>query len=284
MNKLFNLEYLNTFLIAAETGKLNQTAELTYRSHSAVSTQIKKLEEQIGTPLFIRNKNTLTLTKGGDILRNYAEQMLSINYTAFQSLSGKTWDGTISIGIPPDYTELFMNTMYPRIIQVLPNYHISVDFARSRTIRAKLQERKLDIGIVAMEPQHEDDIFLWEEDLKWVCSKNFKRTEDAVLPIALFSDNCLINNHSLYCLKKSSINFKIVFTSLTMDGVAGCARAGAAITLLPESMITNELKIIPEDFLACPFSLKMGCSWNSNTDNNALNIILDCLQDCVETI
>ncbi|WP_200801268.1 LysR family transcriptional regulator [Clostridium sp. Marseille-P2415] len=90
MDQYFNLEYLNTFLIAADTRKLNVTAELTYRSHSAVSTQIKKLETQIGAPLFIRNKDTLTLTRGGELLYTYAKDILNANNIAFRSLTGKT--------------------------------------------------------------------------------------------------------------------------------------------------------------------------------------------------
>lgn len=282
MEKYFNLEYLNTFLVAAETSKLNQTAELTYHSHSAVSTQIKKLENQIQTPLFIRNKNSLTLTKGGEILKNYAEQLLNTNNIAFKLLTEKTWNGTLTIGVPPDYSEYFMTNIYPNITSKLPGYNINVDFSRSRTIRTKIHERKIDIGIVAMEPQYEDDILLWEEKLAWVCSKDFNIDNYKSVPVALFSDDCIINNHSLYCLKKSKVDFKITFTSNSMDGVANCVKSGASISLLMNSQINNTMKIIPRDFLDCPFSLKMGCSWNENTDNNILNIIIECIQDKVD--
>ena len=73
MQERFNLEYLNTFVTAAETGKLNITAEMVYRSPSSVSTQIKNLEKQVGAPLFIRNKEALSLTKSGEILYQYAQ-------------------------------------------------------------------------------------------------------------------------------------------------------------------------------------------------------------------
>ncbi|MDO4288137.1 MAG: LysR family transcriptional regulator [Eubacterium sp.] len=278
MENYFNLEYLETFLIAAETGKLNQTAELTYRSHSAVSTQIKKLENQIGTPLFIRNKNTLTLTKGGEILRDYARQLLNINSLAFQALTGKTWGDTIAVAVPPDYAAPFMEKIYPKITAALPEYSVEVDFARSRVIRAKIMERKIDLGIVAMEPQYEDDIFLWEERLKWACAKDFHRNGDEPFPVALFSDDCIVNNHSLHCLKQADIPFKIKYTGISMDSVCACVKSGQAIALLMESLITEDMRVVPEEFLPCPFTLKMGCAWNTNTDNVLLHRILDCIQ------
>ena len=86
MNKHVNLEYLNTFVIAAETGKLNITSELVFRSPSAVSTQIKVLEEQFDTKLFNRRKNSLILTSDGETLLKYAQEILNLNNAAFHSL------------------------------------------------------------------------------------------------------------------------------------------------------------------------------------------------------
>lgn len=278
MENYFNLEYLNTFLVAAETGKLNQTAELTYRSHSAVSTQIKRLEEQIGTPLFVRNKNMLTLTRGGEVLQEYAQKMLSTNSTAFQALTGKTWNGMISIGVPTDYAELFMSRLYPRLVKSMSEYHFSVEFGRSRHIRKKIIERKLDFAIAANEPQYEDDIPLWEEKLYWVCSRDFTMPSD-YFPVAVFSDDCILNNHALYCLKKSTVPFRILFSSTDMLNIASCVKAGAAIALLPESMISADFQLLPENVLARPVPLKVGCTWNEATDHAVLNKILDQLLD-----
>lgn len=278
MESYFNLEYLNTFLIAAETGKLNQTAELTYRSHSAVSTQIKRLEEQVGTPLFVRSKDRLILTRGGEILMEYARKILATNNTAFQSLTGKTWNGMISIGIPTDYAELFMSKLYPRLCKSMPEYHFSVDFGRSRRIRKKIVERKLDFAIAAIEPQYEEDILLWEEELYWVCSKKFEKPAE-YYPVAVFSDDCILNNHALYCLKKSALPFRILFSSPDMNNLASCVKAGAAIALLPESMITSDLCTLPEDRLPRPQAMKIGCTWNEATDHNVLDKILNQMLD-----
>ncbi len=172
-----------------------------------------------------------------------------------------------------------MKISYPRLGKCLPNYHITIEFSRSREIRKKIEERKLNIGIVALEPQYEDDILLWEERLLWVCHKDFHRSKDDPFPVAIFSDDCIINNHALYCLKKSNIDFQIVFKSKMMDNLASCVKAGAAISLLPESMVTESMQQIPIEFLPCPLSLKIGCTWDSHTDKRILNTILDVLQD-----
>lgn len=278
MKKYLNLEYLNTFLVAAETKKLNQTAERIYRSHSAVSIQIKKLEEHVGTPLFIRNKNSLTLTQAGEILLDYARELLNLNHATLQSLAGKPWHRRIALGVPTDYAKHFMEHLYLKIQEKLPGYHITVDFSQSRKIRNGIREHKIDLGIVAMEPQYTDDIQLWEEGLHWVYADN---TQDPTepFPIALFSDDCVINDHALSCLTKSNTPFQVIFTSTMLVTIAACVESGTAVSLLPDSFITKKMRYLPKGPLSCPSSLKIGCAWNEDIDKYVLNTLLDIVQD-----
>lgn len=273
MKERFNLEYLNTFVIAAETGKFNVTAEMVYRSHSSVSMQIKKLEEQINMPLFIRSKDTLTLTKVGETLYSYARQILDLNDSAFNSLNHSDWKGSLTFGVPTDYADFFIRFVYPKLQEEYPDFNLKTICSRSRELRNDIKTNHINAAMVAMEPQYSDDIFLWEEELCWVSSKDFIYEADSYLPIALFSDNCIINNHSLYCLKKTNINFKIVFASTMMDNIASCVKTGAAISLLPKSLITDEFRILPLDFLPCPFTLKIGLTWGENADFAMLDFI-----------
>lgn len=275
MQERFNLEYLNTFVTAAETGKLNITAEMVYRSPSSVSTQIKNLEKQVGAPLFIRNKEALSLTKSGEILYQYAQKILELNDSAFNIIHNSDWKGALTFGVPTDYTQLFLTSIYPRLQEKYPDFHFTTVCSRSREIRKQIEEGKINIAIVAMEPQYTDDIFLWEEPLHWVCSKNFIHKPDSRLPVALFSNNCIVNNHSLYCLKKTNVDFQIVFTSTVLDNIADCVKSGVAVSLLPESLITDAFSTLSEDFITCPFTLKFGLTWGENADEAMLKEITE---------
>jgi DNA-binding transcriptional LysR family regulator len=264
MSERFNLEYLNTFMIAAETGKFNTTAELVYLSHSSVSTQIKKLEDQVGTLLFIRNKDTLTLTQTGETLYNYAKKILELNDKAFNSMSNSNWEGAVTFGLPTDYSQLYLQRIYPLLKKRYPNFSFSTVCSRSRAIRKQIEEAKINVAIIAMEPQYLEDIPLWEEKLFWVANQAFDVESNRPLPIALFSDNCIVNNHSLHCLKKTNIDFEVVFTSSMLENIADCVKSGLAVSLLPESLINEEFKILSEDFISCPYKLKLGLTWDKN--------------------
>ena len=75
-NDILNLENLEIFVLAAETKQFKLTAELSFKSASAVTIQIQKLEEQLGSKFFVRDKGNLKLTQNGKILYEYAKQML----------------------------------------------------------------------------------------------------------------------------------------------------------------------------------------------------------------
>lgn len=265
MQERFNLEYLNTFVIAAETKKFNVTAEMVYRSHSSVSTQIKKLEEQVGEPLFIREKDTLTLTQAGETLYKYAQQILELNDSAFNSLNNADWQGALTLGVPTDYVAFLVKKVYPTIKQEFNDYNFDIVASRSRILRKQMAEGKVDISLVAMEPQYSDDYPLWEEKMFWVASHDLTLDASQSLPVALFSDNCIVNNYSLRCLKKTDANFKVVFKSTMMDNIASAVQAGVAVSLLPESLITTDMRILSTDLIDCPFKLKVGLTSKDQT-------------------
>lgn len=259
MNSFINLEYLNTFVTAAETGRLNVTAQLVFRSQAAVSTQIKKLEEQLGTELFIRGKNSLTLTRDGEILMKYAEEILGLNDAAVSTIKNKNWTGNVIFGIPTDYTAMFLACIHPKLKDGFPSFHFSVDCSRSRIIRRSIERGSVSAAIIAMEPQFQDDIPLWEEPLYWACAKGFPFQKNKPLPVALFSDDCIVNTYTMYALKHFYVDYEIVFRSIMTENIVEAVRKGVAVSLLTASSITEDLEVLPESILpGSKMKLKVG--------------------------
>lgn len=269
MANYLNLDYLHTFVVAAKTGKLTTTSEIVYLSHSAVSMQIKKLETRLNTTLFIRNKDFLTLTKDGQTLLNFANQMLDLNDDAVAKMRSSNWSGKIVIGAPTDYSNMVTSKLYPLLKKEFPNYNFNFVCSRSRELRKMIENGEVDFSLIAMEPQYPDDVLLWEENLAWVCSKQFQFPTDSPLPIAIFSDNCIMNDYSLYSLKRSNADFAITFTSKMMDNLADAVKNKIAVSLLPESLVTSDCQKVPEDYLSTTFNLKIGFAWNQDKKANS---------------
>ena len=278
MNKHVNLEYLNTFVTAAETGKLSITSELVFRSPAAVSTQIKKLEEQFETELFIRSKNSLLLTKDGETLLRYAKDILNLNNAVFNSLKNEHWIGNIIFGIPTDYAKMFITYIYPKLKKNFPSYHFNTICSRSRIIRQSMEKGNISAAIVAMEPQFQDDLILWEEPLYWACAKGYTIPQNTPLPIALFSDDCIVNTYTLYSLKHTSVDYDIIFTSTMSENIEDAVRNGIAVSLLPASSITNDMDLLPSSFLASPLTLKVGFTHSNTIDKVFCNTMYEIIK------
>jgi len=104
---MLKLELLESLIAVAETGNLSKAAERLCRTQSALSLQIKKLEESVGQVLLLRDNKGAKLTDAGEKLLNYAYKMLQLNSQAIDELKEDAQQ-TIRLGIPTDYVKWYL--------------------------------------------------------------------------------------------------------------------------------------------------------------------------------
>ena len=275
MDPLLDLELLRTFVMVVRTGELKKAAKAIYRSHAAVSMQIKRLEEQLGTCLMERSNQGIRLTEAGKTLLSYSEQFLKLNNAALSALAEKDLSGQLSFGIPTDYAQDFL---MPVLTQELPNLEAKIICDRSRNLRKKLDAGELDIAIVAGESEYPDEMLLWSERLIWSAPACARLEEKEEMPVAIHEDNCIVRDLCLAGLKKANIPYKQVFGSPVLENVATAVHAGFAISLLPESLlIPDKSRMLPANILNSNLVLKMNMIYSSSVDKQVLKRISECL-------
>jgi DNA-binding transcriptional LysR family regulator len=278
MDPLLDLELLRTFVMVVRTGELKKAAKAIYRSHAAVSMQMKRLEEQLGTNLMDRSNQGIRLTEAGKTLLSYSEQFLKLNNAALSALAERDLSGQLSFGIPTDYAQDFLDFFMPVLTRELPNLEAKIVCDRSRNLRKKLDAGELDIAIVAGESNSPDEILLWSERLIWsapICARLEEKDE---MPVAIHEDNCIVRDLCLAGLKKANIPYKQVFGSPALENVATAVHAGFAISLLPESLlIPNKTRMLPTHILNSNLVLKMNMIYSSSVDEQVLKRISECL-------
>ena len=99
---LLDNDVLRTFVAIAETGSFTSAADRVYRTPSAVSMQIKKLEEQLNVTLFLRDARSVTLTESGEVLLPYARRMLALSNEAVGRFRMPEMKGVVRLGAPDD--------------------------------------------------------------------------------------------------------------------------------------------------------------------------------------
>lgn len=153
-------ELLRTFLAIVDGGSFSQAAEHVHRTQSAISMQIKKLEEILGKPLLNRDRKASTLTADGQILANYARRILQLNEEAVSLLKCPELTGWIKIGLPDDYASRFLPEILARFSRTHPRVQVQVTCEPSGRLLQTLKRGEIDLILTTtLDPNQPPDIF-----------------------------------------------------------------------------------------------------------------------------
>lgn len=149
-----DLNELQVFLMVAREKNFSRAAQKLYRTQPAVSMSVKKLEEWVGEPLFVRGSRAGRLTGAGEMLREYAERMLNLRDEAQRGLADLKGlgRGTLSLGVNESSIHALLPA-FARYRKLYPKIKISVLRVFSRDIPGALLNYKLDLGVVTYVPR-----------------------------------------------------------------------------------------------------------------------------------
>ena len=149
-----DLSELQVFLMVAREGSFSRAAERLYRTQPAVSLAIRKLEDGLGQPLFVRGARPVRLTDAGTLLRDYAERLINLRDEVKKGLSELTGlnRGELSLGV----NESSIHALLPALGQfrkLHPGIQIRVHRMFSRDIPHEVLNYRLDLGAVSFVPR-----------------------------------------------------------------------------------------------------------------------------------
>ncbi|WP_022666713.1 LysR substrate-binding domain-containing protein [Desulfospira joergensenii] len=243
------IELLRTFSTIADSGSFSVAADQVSRTQSAVSMQIKRLEELIEKPLIQRDSRNLKLTDDGFTLLHYARQILKLNKEALSLLRRPELKGWVSIGLPDDYAARFLPEILASFSRTHPRVQVQVTCEPSNRLVERIQKKKLDLAMVTSpSPEIENGILLRQDQTVWVTSERHCQHEASPLPLALFPDDCYCRKWVLSSLEKSGIEYRIAYTSPSIMGLQAAVTAGLAVTAVSQSIVPPGIRqLSPEE-------------------------------------
>jgi DNA-binding transcriptional LysR family regulator len=149
-----DLARLQVFLAVARERSFSRAAEKLYRTQPAVSIAIRKLEEWVGEPLFVRGARDAKLTDAGELLHDYAERMVNLRdeiQKGMEDLKG-LGQGHLSLGVNESSIHALLPTL-ARFRRLHPEVRIAVHRTFSRDIPREVLNYRLDLGVVSFVPQ-----------------------------------------------------------------------------------------------------------------------------------
>lgn len=237
-------DLLRAFVLVAEGGSVTRAAERVGRTQSAVSMQMKRLEETLGRPLLARTPRGLAPTPHGVWLLERARTLLAVNDEIFTGFRAPPLIGHVRLGAPDDYALRWLPRILARFAETYPAVEVEVVCQNSEWLGRRLAEGEVDLtlltegntprGIAAEE--------VWRGPLLWVGSAAHPVARAEPLHVALSHPGCTWREAALTALAKAGRAVRVSYTSQTQTGCFAVALAGLAVTvstpaILPEGLV-----------------------------------------------
>lgn len=246
MSAPLDIDQLQTFAAIVDTGSFTRAAEKVFKTQSAVSMQMRRLEDRIGKQLFIKDGRGNRLTSEGERLLNFARKMIRLNNEAFAAFDDNRLEGTLRIGTPDDYADRYMPGIIDRFARTHPNVELYIICEPSVDLADKLAKGELDIALVTYNPRARQSDIVRSEPLLWVASANHPLPDHAPVPLAVGRRDCQWRQAACVALESVGRDYTILFTSWSSTVVASAVLAGMAVSVLPESALRSGMRVLTQ--------------------------------------
>ncbi|MEM8950712.1 MAG: LysR substrate-binding domain-containing protein [Pseudomonadota bacterium] len=240
---LLDIDLVRTFVAIADSGSFTAAAARVLRTPSAVSMQMKRLEEQLGRPLFIREGRSVALTPDGEALLGYARQMLRVNEEAVSRFLVPPVEGRVRFGAPDDFGTRFLPNILSRFAATHPKVEVSVVLATSIKLQEQLKNGDIDLTLVTTDEAGDGAVLgrtIHAEPLIWVGVKGGRAHEMEPLPLALSDHGCVWRAAALRSLDRAGRPYRIAYSCENCQGQLAALLADLAIAPLPLSLLTPD--------------------------------------------
>ncbi|WP_439476846.1 LysR substrate-binding domain-containing protein [Brevundimonas sp.] len=245
-DRLVNLDIdlLRAFVTVSETSSFTRAAALLGRTQPAISLQIRRLEDQLRSPLFDRGGKGISLTTEGAGLLPQARCLLRLNDEIVSTLGEGDLEGEVRFGAPEDIATMHLPGILGAFARSHPRIKLSVTCDYTANLLDQMSRGTLDLALIKREPVGPElGVRVWSEPLVWVAlDKSIGETTPLPLIIAPAPD--IYRKRAIGALQEAGITFRASFTSPSLAGQMAALRAGLGIGVLPAAMAPRDLAVL----------------------------------------
>lgn len=227
MTASFDIDALRAAVTGVDQGSFARAAIELGRSQSAVSMQLKKLEQQAGQQLFERKGRGLVPTDAGEALLQYARQIIALNDEAARSVGAAVAPETVSLGLPQDFYDDIMPATVHAFAERHPEAHVAVRAGNNHTIYADVLSGRLDAAIAFFpKGSSQKGELLGDLPLLWVAHADLPQPADGKeVPLVLFNRRCLFRQTAIARLDQAKIRWRAALTTPSLAAVWAALRS-----------------------------------------------------------
>lgn len=273
---LLDIDQLRTFIAIAETGSFTKAAEVVNKTQSAVSMQMKRLEERLDRPVFARDGRASKLTEDGQRLLDYARRLVKLNVETVAAFSDAALSGRVRLGVPDDYADRYLPEIMARFSRAYPSVELSVLCEPSVDLLERIDENQIDLAIITnCDAKRATETFR-RERLLWVTSNRHATHLEERLPLALGRPSCQWRRTAIEQLETVGRDYRVLYSSSSAGAVAAAVLAGLAVSVLPESGLRPGMRVLSmaEGFPDLP-SCRIGLVRNAHASSELADALAE---------
>lgn len=240
------VNWLKCFVSVVDAGSLSAAASEIYRSQSAVSMQLKKLESALGCQLLIRGARQHQLTPEGQKLLGYARRMLDIHAETQAAFHGKELTGQIRLGVPDDYAAKYFTPVLKRFAPHHVSVEIELNCEQSTSLIPRVEAGDLDLALVSRDNSRRGTL-LFYEPMVWVGASQFQVWKRDPLPIAVYESTSLAKHSAIKSLALQGRRYRVVYNSSSLAGQIAAVESGLAVAVLTQCSVPSHLEVLGSD-------------------------------------
>lgn len=236
-------DLLRTFVAVAEQGSVTRAGRQLGRTQSAVSVQIRKLEQGLSAELFLRQARGVALSDAGRLLLPSARRVLG-EIDRIGDLFSTPLAGRVSVGIPDDYG----GDVLERILAAFAARHSGVEISMRCGISAQfpdaIEAGELDLAVYAVEAPNVPANALFTERTVWAAREDWRAPVEGDVPLALFDRSCWWRDAAIEALSQAGLHYRVAVSSESVAGVKAAVRAGLAVAMLAETTLVPGMRVL----------------------------------------
>ena len=240
-----DVESLRTLTAVLDHGSMTAAATQLDLSQSAVSWKIKRLEERVGRDLLVREGRTLSPTRDGRELLDYARTIIDAHDEAVARLSSTTLEGKVRLGSTEEASAKCTGEVCGRFSRIHPNAILDFHVDRSSRLEAMVRTNQLDVAVIQLLPHQvrAGDSILWHDELRWVSSAEWTY-DDGRVPLITFGEDGFYRPIMEAALDEAGIPHRVAYSGPSAAGVISAVEAGIGVGLLATRAIPDETSMI----------------------------------------
>lgn len=246
MTRNLDITLVRTFVATADFGSMTAVASRLHMTQSAISQQIKRLEDMLGQPLFERGRRGLRLTDAGERLLGNARRLLVLNDDIWNAMTGHVVSGAVRLGVPYDLVGACLAPVLRAYADRYPQVDISLVCQASPDLKQALDAGDIDLCVIEEPHGAAGGECLAVDRLVWVGARDGHAHRKTPLPVSMVADTCAFRSAVFAALEEEGRRWRTVFENGNIEATTATVRTDLAVTVWLSSTVPPDLDILGE--------------------------------------